>query len=463
LKFSFSEPRLEKSLEGLRNLNTDFRTLAAQTTRLDDDQHLPPQAAAVSRSDRRLEESRMVQKASSQLYGALARACQIHDEHSAHFRLESQHVSIEHTGSSLVRFNIAFAHRPGGATALLEPVWLAVDSTFDEAQPVIKDGSHHHAQKSLNALSNHLKRDLSPPCQASVKKIKSKSVSFAAPAPSPGLSSKATLVTAFMATSHLPDFCVQHDFCKQLQSCRPRTLENKYLGYLEKSGTCKHLIYFAPPISTCSATQSMSLAQIVTSVSQKPQTEQFLQYERLRLARQLASAVLQFHATPLLKRNWRSDDVVFFGESTAPGSITSPHLNVQVGKASTNESILLKSNAPSCEDIGFIRNPYLFGLGVTLIELAYQAPLRSLREDRDLTNGQENKHTEFFIADRLSKSMGTSLGVNYAKVVRKCLGCDFGEGTTDLNDPGLQAVFYKDVVCELERLERAFVMLQLGT
>jgi len=46
--------------------------------------------------------------------------------------------------------------------------------------------------------------------------------------------------------------------------------------------------------------------------------------------------------------------------------------------------------------------------------------------------------------------------------VRKCLGCDFGEGTTDLNDPALQAVFYRDVVCELERLEKGFAMLQLG-
>ena len=406
----------------------------------------------------------MVQKVSSQLYGALGKACQIHEEHSAHFRLESQHVSIEHTGSSLVRFNMAFAHRPGGAATLLEPVWLAVDSTLDETQPdqkLIEDGSRHHARKPMDDLSNHLKRELSPPCQAAVKKIKGKSVRFAAPTPSAGLSAKSTLVASFIATSALPDFCVKHDFCKRLQSCGPRTPENKYLGYLEKSGTCKHLVYFAPPISTCSARQSTSLAQIITSVSQKPPADQFLQYERLRLARQLASAVLQFHATPLLKHSWRSDDVVFFGESAAPDSITSPHLNVQVGKPSTNKSNLLESDAPSSEDIGFIRNPYLFGLGVTLIELAYQAPLRSLREDKDLTNGQENKHTDFFIADRLSKNMGASLGVNYAKVVRKCLGCDFGEGTTDLNDPGLQTVFYKDVVCELERLERAFVMLQL--
>lgn len=465
LKFSFSEPRLEKSLKGLRKLNDDFRTLAAQTTRLDNQHHISP-APVVARRDKRLEESRMIQKASAQLYGALARACQIHEEHSAHFRLESQHVNIEHTGLSLVRFNIAFAHRPGGASTLLEPVWLAVDSTFDETIPEsesLDEKARHEARKSLNDLSNRLKRNLSPPCQTMVKKLTGKSVRFAAPASSSSLSSNEAVVASFITKSALPDFCVQHDFCKQLQRCNPRTPENKYLGYLEKSGTCKHLVYFAPPITACSTRQSVSLAQIVSSVSQKPEADRFLQYERLRLARQLASAVLQFHATPLLKRTWRSDDVVFFGEAASPRSITSPHLNVQVGKPGKYSGSLLESSTLSAENIGFIRNPYLFGLGVTLIELAYQAPLQSLREDRDLTNGQESKHTDFFIADRLSKSMGTSLGVNYAKIVRKCLGCDFGEGTTDLNDPGLQAVFYKDVVCELERLERAFVMLQLAT
>jgi hypothetical protein len=57
--------------------------------------------------------------------------------------------------------------------------------------------------------------------------------------------------------------------------------------------------------------------------------------------------------------------------------------------------------------------------------------------------------------------MGRTLGLPYAKIVRRCLGCDFGEDT-DLNAQSLQAAFYRDVVCELERLERAFAMLQLG-
>jgi hypothetical protein len=110
-----------------------------------------------------------------------------------------------------------------------------------------------------------------------------------------------------------------------------------------------------------------------------------------------------------------------------------------------------------------VRNPYLFELGVILIELAHQAPLSAFREKCEVSDIYENKWSRYVLADRVSKSLARSLGPSYAKVVRKCLGCDFGEGTTDLNDPGLQAVFYRDVVCELERLEREFAKLYLGT
>jgi hypothetical protein len=201
----------------------------------------------------------------------------------------------------------------------------------------------------------------------------------------------------------------------------------------------------------------------MSALSAKSREGQFLQYERLGLAKTLASAVLQFHATPLLRNSWSGDDVVFFGMDAGSKSLTSPHLIVRVGYDNAPEEKVISNQ--SCKpsiDHHFIRNRYLHSLGVILIELAHQAPLSSFRGDENSPDSREGMDTDFFVADRVAKSMSTSLGPSYAKVVRKCLGCDFGEGTTNLNDLGLQAAFYRDVVCELERLEREFMKMQLG-
>ena len=84
-----------------------------------------------------------------------------------------------------------------------------------------------------------------------------------------------------------------------------------------------------------------------------------------------------------------------------------------------------------------------------------------MQQPSDLFNGIENEFTEFFTAKRLSNSIGREMGIVYSNIVKKLLQCNFGCGD-DLNEPELQASYYKDVVCELDRLEQGFRKLQLG-
>lgn len=470
LKFSFSEPRLEKSLQGLRKLNQDFRTIAEQTSSLvASHEREQPSVASHQISSHLVKECKMIQTASARLCQALERACQVHDEHLAHFRLESHLVSAEDDGKSTVRFNMAFAHRTSTSSAAFDPVWIAVESTFEGPITELKedDISTNHSVTSLGKLSNTLKRELAQPSEMPTKRTKGKSVRFATTSDNRGLPREVNLYSTILLDPALPDFSIHHGFCNQILKCKPQIPTRKYIGWFEKSGPCKHLVYFAPPVTSCPTQKSTSLAQIFHSVSQKSHADQMLQHERLRLARQLASAVLQYHATPLLGSSWRSDDVVFFG-SPESSSILSlpPHLNVQVGKSNKKtkpEDTTSSSPMPRPDGEEYIRNPYLFNLGIILIELAHQAPLFNLYSSKSPLLNQRNRYSEFQLANRISKSLGSSLGSSYGKIVRKCLGCDFGEGTTDLNDPALQAVFHRDVVCELERLERAFAMIQLGS
>jgi hypothetical protein len=473
LKFSLSESPLEKALEDLRKLNQDFLILAGQTTKLDNTrQVLPSSCNPPLRTDKAVQDCRLVRKASAQLHKALERACKMHEEHSAHFRLESQSVTIEQQNFPLVRFNMAFQYCSTSPPTTLEPVWIAVDSTFDEpsrgsTQKNITN-PQQEAQDRLHELSNTLKRENSTPCDSSVKRIKGKTVRFDTTSSYKSCSNMmtkttTTLITSFLADPTLPDFCAQHDFCTQLQKYQPKIPVNKYIGYFEKSGPYKHLVYFTPPITASRSGKFFSLAQIIQDMSLNSHAHQFLQHERLRLARQLSSAVLQFNATPMLKASWCSNDIVFFGTDVSSTTLVSPHLNVQVGHSHKH---VLQTGAEDLttsrhDTLIFVRNPYLFQLGVILIELARQAPLRTFRDNCELSESYENKFSDYVIADRVSKLLAPSLGPNYAKVVRKCLGCDFGEGTTDLSDSGLQAAFHRDVVCELERLEREFAKLYL--
>ncbi|RDL31323.1 uncharacterized protein BP5553_09532 [Venustampulla echinocandica] len=181
LKFSFSESRLEKTLEDLRNLNQDFRTLAAQTNKLDDVEHLPiPSSVSPPRTDEAVKDCRLVRTASAQLHQASERACKIHEKHTAHFRLESQHVTIEQPGLPIVRFNMAFAHCSSGAPTTLEPVWIEADSTFNEALSAspqkTRTKSQQRAQDRLVELSGALKRENSTSCPSPVKRFKARTV-----------------------------------------------------------------------------------------------------------------------------------------------------------------------------------------------------------------------------------------------------------------------------------------------
>jgi hypothetical protein len=44
------------------------------------------------------------------------------------------------------------------------------------------------------------------------------------------------------------------------------------------------------------------------------------------------------------------------------------------------------------------------------------------------------------------------MGLAYPKIIKKCLGCDFGLGETDMDNEDLQRKFLEDVVAELQRL-----------
>jgi hypothetical protein len=94
------------------------------------------------------------------------------------------------------------------------------------------------------------------------------------------------------------------------------------------------------------------------------------------------------------------------------------------------------------EDYFGINNMTLFSLGVALLEIGNWKPLSQLRRIYD--------PDDILTARRVAKRT-TGLGGVYQDIVRKCLQCNFGVGTT-LQEADLQDAVYSDIVLTLESL-----------
>ena len=401
---------------------------------------------------------RAIGKASELVYETLGSACTKHSEHLAHFCMEAEHSLIEETSTPQVKFRMAYTHQSLATSNMNgHPTWFVIDSIIAESAQKTRDDS------SFQILAQSLKRSLDSVPEEPPKKAK-KCVRFARPSPPIQKPSTPELCPTKLSVS-VPR--MRQDFCDFLRICKLRPLQaDVCLGLIENPGRCKHRIY-APPCSAEFTNQrAMPLSQLISDISQTRvmgQVSTIPLYERLRLAKSLATAVLQYQSTPWLKLTWRSEDIFFFdrGKASTPlakiSNLSAPHVNVRVkgpdGALSQVSTFPPQSLAP---------NPLLFSLGIVLIEIAYSSPLRHLQKPADLENGQENQYTEFFAAKRLADSVARETCIPYSKIVKKLLQCDFGCGD-DLSDHQLQAGFYRDVVCELDKLEKGFRSLHLGS
>ena len=448
IRFCFSDSRLDETLAALRTLNDDFRTLASQTTRLNF-----TLAAPARQIHKEVQLWQTIRKTSGQVYNALGRACTKHTEHLAHFDLRVEHGPGRNASIPELKFKMAFTHLTLAGISQREPVWFVVDSIFEKSG----DSDCHENVPPIEQLTGSLKRQCSD-IEAPAKRKSKKSVRFRTPTPPPA----AKVVSLQISTNMLSIPSIRRDFCdylrryKDRQTCNPEIC----MAVLEAAEGCKHVVYPAPSVTGHSNRPAISLQQYISSLSEPQRSCAFPQYERLRLAKALATAVLQYHGTPWLKVAWRSEDVVFFGcrshnKNSTAIDLAVPHMNVKVRNANGHNQ--WTAHQPN----NLAPNSILFSLGIVLLEIAYSATLKSLQQPGDFCNGADDTFSEFFTAKRLANSISREMGSSYGKVVRKLLHCDFGCGD-DLNEPDLQAGYYRDVVCELDRLEQGFRKLQVS-
>ena len=451
LRFSLSGSRLDKILCDLRSLNDDFRTLSDQRLKSTSTQKRRLAGNLYNHSHQEVEKYKAVGHASRQVYEALGKACTKHTEHEAHFCVEVEQVIIDESHGTQLRFNMAFTHLTLAGSINKGPlIWFVVDSKSSDAMAL----EHPVVTAEYNGLLAHsLKRQIEPiePTPGAPQKKVKKSVRFETSALAPTCTS--TSATATMDDALLACKSMREDFCDSIRKrIRHPSKESQCVSIIGDIDSYRHHVFLSSTTSCYQRRQAISLGHLISRMSNGQNMNRISLYDRLRLAKTLAIAVLQYHATPWLTVSWRSGDVYFFGDDMNPIqeriSLTPPHLSVKIKRP--NGKMSRGSTLPNNT---FIRNPLLFSLGVVLLEIAHTSTLGNLQRPSDLENGQESKYTEFFVARRLAKFGSTDMGRRYHRIVERLVECDFGCGT-DLNSPQLQAAFHEDIICPLEKLEQ---------
>lgn len=226
---------------------------------------------------------------------------------------------------------MAYTHMTlAGSADQSDLIWFVVDSTSgDVVEPSISNLKTGHN----DGLGQPLKRQIES-TSGTTKAKPEKRVRFHS-TPYPPASTSSTLSTSEVAKAILSSDGMRKDFCDVIRIRLREPLQaSECVGVLENSDRCRNFVYPSPNRCCSQMRQATSLGQVITSVSKRQLVGGLALYDRLRLAKILAIAVLQYHSTPWLRVSWRSEDIYFFGNELASSqdmpTLTSPHFNVKV-------------------------------------------------------------------------------------------------------------------------------------
>ena len=448
-RYTFSENKLRSLAQSIRQATADYRSLRSQVTEINSTK---VDALSTKASDDSIAQVKATQAALKQVYEVLARACKLHTKHRAHFSLQPTYKS---SSSGLeVQFQIAYRRPPqhhniGNG----DDLWFVIETIFS--------GTVSTVPAPLPQLTSRpdpgRRRSRSPESPVESARHRLKRVRFRSRSPYQRSLDHAALSSPCIQHQQQAP-AITHDFCTHLETCGKNVEGGSCIGLLEHSAQWIHRILYSTgpwPDVRQSAFEGKSLAHLLAMMeSSGPGARHLTIRQRLRLGELLSTAVMNFHATPWMQSFWSSDDIILYNRQQ-PRTMTAEQcafVDVCVRQASEVEA--QQDGNPDVIS-PFVHNTALFGLGVMLLELAFEKPLRSMRDDVDSVAGMPPAMTDLYTAFRLRKEIPTTLGITYTKVVEKCLRCDFGQGS-ELNNPALQRAVQRDVVSALAKLENGF-------
>ena len=406
-------------------------------------------------TDRIITTSVIIRKASQQLYKALSSAslCKVH---TMHYGVLWLGIGARIQGPQpMVRFTLALEGKKKGVLSRHgDFLWFTVDCDIRDSRRLV-DSLGTLSDMSDLPLKSTQGRDKKGWMNFTLSVESEDTAAAVSPSAVP-LSFTEDPTVAFATsndsradeTTNLGDI---QDICQALRR-RKSAAHSSWAVLWQHANTLKQKRYQVNGPSSYSRS-AFSLDEALSRT--KDSHETITIKEKLRLAKTLAIAVLEYHSTPWLNESWGSGDILFYSvkEPEENGLLGIPFLKTLLVEDS-READLYKGRSEKKRSVFGGPNTCLYSLGIVLLELGFDAPLRSLRRDEDLETGRADQSTDYRTANRLKYLVSRQLGARYGAVVRKCLDFDFGSGH-ELEEAELQDAVFCHVVEELDRCLKA--------
>lgn len=247
------------------------------------------------------------------------------------------------------------------------------------------------------------------------------------------------------------------DLCSVLyRNNIPPSDDGKCFGYLDGDVQGKFRYHFSR-ISAHNRAEAIPVTSDNTYETLIPMSEALNQsaersitvVDQLKVAREIASAVLKLHATPWLKEYFNIYDLMLYstGHSLTTSlktlHVASDFIQTKPAQEQNNADATSLPTPLAVDDAldeaklrYGVRNLALWSLGAILLQVGQWSTLESLED---------------VVTVRKLSMQASNLGPRYRDLTKRCLDCDFGYGD-DLTKPRLQQAVYEGLVGELSEM-----------
>lgn len=267
------------------------------------------------------------------------------------------------------------------------------------------------------------------------------------------------------SSSSLTDLSLVDDVCKMAYDSMACCTDRSFLG----SWSGPHAQWFCVPTARTTDGGSRALSDIIKWISKEPVLRSLPRPLLVELAGNVAEGIMHVYSTPWLASTDLGNNVRYSGISDSSSiavQLKGPYFMARFHCKQAREDLVQPSINPvpcialySPVHFAEARNELLFNFGILMLEIGYGRPWHELK---DAVTAAHGELSDYKTAEKLAGQLVNQLGLTYSKIVKKCLGCDFGLGETDLENENLQRRFLEDVVAGLQQLKDYMVEMNIA-